>query len=218
MTIIATALLAGKILPFARGEDSAIAKSPLVGPVRIGFAGIVGDEQADPEHHGGRDKALHHYPFDHYERWRRLLPAADLLSAPGAFGENISTLGLCEDDVCIGDRIRLGTALLEISQGRKPCWKQGDRLHDPMVPALMVEERLSGWYYRVIEEGGAQPGDVMAIEARPLPEWTVRRVFGILIAGDFKQDVAALKHLETMDLLHDGWRARAALLRARMGG
>jgi MOSC domain-containing protein YiiM len=218
MPVIANALLAGQILPFARGEDSAIAKSAIAGPVTISFAGIVGDEQADPEHHGGRDKALHHYPFDHYPRWRRLLPASDLLGAPGAFGENISTVGLSEDQVCIGDRFRLGTALLEISQGRKPCWKQGDRLHDPMVPALMVEERLSGWYYRVIEEGEACAGDVMMLEARPLPDWTVKRVFGILIAGDFKQDIAALSQLEAMDLLHDGWRQRAGLLRARMGG
>lgn len=218
MPVIANALLAGKILPFARGEDSAIAKSTIAGPVTISFAGIIGDEQADPEHHGGRDKALHHYPFDHYPRWRRLLPAEDLLLAPGAFGENISTVGLCEDQVCIGDRFRLGRALLEISQGRKPCWKQGDRLHDPMVPALMVEERLSGWYYRVIEEGEASAGDIMTLEARPLPDWSVKRVFGILIAGDFKHDVAALSQLEAMELLHDGWRKRAGLLRVRMGG
>lgn len=218
MPVTATALLAGKIRPFARGEDSAIDKRPLRGRVRIGFAGIEGDEQAEPEHHGGRDKALHHYPFDHYPRWRRLLPSADLLAAPGAFGENISTLGLTEEAVCIGDRIRLGTALLEISQGRKPCWKQGDRLHDPMVPALMVEERLSGWYYRVIEPGEASAGDLMSLEDRPLPDWSVKRVFGLLIAGDAKQDLPALAALEAMELLHDGWRERAGLLRRRFGG
>lgn len=204
------ALLAGKAVPFARGESSAIAKQPIVGRVTIGRLGIVQDEQADPRYHGGPDKALHHYPADHYIRWGTEAVDHPLLNAPGAFGENISTFGIVENEVCIGDRFTLGSALIEISQGRQPCWKQGHRLSWPQLPALIVQERRSGWYYRVVEEGVAQEGDVISLVERTLPEWTVSRVFSLLVAGEAKHDPAALKELAAMEPLFSGWRQRAA--------
>ncbi|MEQ1548357.1 MAG: MOSC domain-containing protein [Chakrabartia sp.] len=212
MEVPILALLAGKTVPFASGESSAIAKVPLHDAIKIGFLGIVGDEQADPRYHGGPDKALHHYPFDHYAAWALRMPDHPRLSAVGAFGENISTLGLCEGDVCIGDRFRLGSAMVEISQGRQPCWKQGERMKWATLPALMVKERRSGWYYRVIEEGIVQAGDRLDLIDRPLPDWTVRRVFGLIIGGDHKRDPSALNALMHMEHLYKGWRARAAEL------
>ena len=209
MRVEVLALLAGKARPFARGESSAIAKTPCKDAVRISFLGIEGDEQADPRYHGGPDKALHHYPGDHYAYWGGLAIDHPLLNAPGAFGENILTWGLVEDDVCIGDRFRLGSALIEVSQGRQPCWKQGRRMGWKALPALIVKERRCGWYYRVIEEGEAKVGDVLSLIERQLPDWTVKRVFGLLIAGDHKRDPAALKALAAMELLETGWRARA---------
>lgn len=203
------ALLSGKARPFARNESSAIAKSSITGPVKIGLLGIEGDEQADPRYHGGPDKALHHYPADHYAHWGMIAVDHPLLNAPGAFGENISTWGLVEEAVCIGDRFRLGTALIEVSQGRQPCWKQGERMAWAALPALMVKQRRSGWYYRVIEEGMAAAGDGIELIERPLPDWTVKRVFALLIGGDHKKDPAALEALATMDLLYSGWRNRA---------
>ncbi len=203
------ALLTGKAQPLARSELSAIAKYPQQGPIKIGYLGIDGDEQADLRVHGGPDKALHHYPFDHYPHWAVNAPEAELLSAPGAFGENISTVGLREDEICIGDTFRIGTALIEISQGRQPCWKQGERLQWNGLPALMVKERRSGWYYRVLEEGAAQAGDMLTLIDRPLADWTVKRVFGLLVAGDHKRDPHALKALAAMDVLFEGWRIRA---------
>lgn len=215
MTSVAIlALLAGKIAPFARGETSAIAKSALVGPVNIGFLGIESDQQADPRFHGGPDKALHHYPADHYAHWGRLAVDHPLLNAPGTFGENISTWGLLENEVCIGDRFQCGSALLEVSQGRQPCWKQGHRLDWTTLPGLMVRERRSGWYYRVIEEGVASEGDALTLIDRPLPDWSVSRVFGLLVAGEHRNDTAALRALRDMDVLFEGWRARAADLLA----
>jgi MOSC domain-containing protein YiiM len=211
-TVPILALLAGTSVPFAQGENSAIAKAPLEGPVAISFRGIVGDEQADLSVHGGPDKALHHYPADHYAYWATRAIDHPLLSGPGAFGENISTHGLLETDVCIGDRWQLGSAVLEISQGRQPCWKQGLRMEWTTLPAIMVRERRSGWYYRVIEEGVAQAGDELRLVARPLPEWTVRRVFGLLIGGEYKTDLAALHTLMGMAPLFSGWRVRAAEL------
>ena len=209
MSVRIDSLLCGRAKPFARGEWSAIDKHVVDGPVSIGFLGIIGDEQADQRVHGGPGKALHHYPFDHYAAWLLKAPDHSLLGAAGAFGENISTLGLLEEDVCIGDQFRLGTALIEISQGRQPCWKQGVRMEWTTLPTIMVRERRSGWYYRVIEEGVVEAGDVLTLLHRPLPEWSVKRVFGLLIAGDHKSDPAALPVLAAMELLDDSWRSRA---------
>jgi MOSC domain-containing protein YiiM len=209
MRVPVLALLTGKKVFLARGEESAIAKTPIDGPVRIGFLGLAGDEQADLRVHGGPEKALHHYPFDHYARWSANAPDQALLNQPGGFGENVSTYGWTETDVCIGDRFRIGSALVEISQGRQPCWKQGERLAWTTLPNMMVREGRSGWYYRVIEEGAAAAGDDMVLVDRPLPEWTVARVFGLLIAGGHKSDQPALHHLVAMDVLFSGWRQRA---------
>jgi MOSC domain-containing protein YiiM len=206
------ALLAGSVRPLAGGEGSAIAKAAIEGPVRITFLGLEGDQQADHRFHGGPDKALHHYPLDHYVHWASKAVDHPLLNAPGAFGENISTFGLREHEVCIGDRFRLGSALVEISQGRQPCWKQAARMEWSTLPAMMVRERRSGWYYRVIEEGQAEAGEVLTLVDRPLPDWSVARVFGVIIAGDHKHDPSALQELAGMELLFFGWRERAAEL------
>lgn len=211
------ALLTGVIAPLDEKRKSAIAKRPVDGPVRLSFAGLEGDFQADKYHHGGADKAVHLYPFDHYARWRGDMPDHPRLAAPGGFGENFSTTGLLEDQVCIGDRFRIGTALIEVSQGRKPCSIQGRFLNWPKLPELMVKERRSGWYARVIEEGVVAAGDMLTLVDRPLPDWSVMRVFGLLIAGDHKADPAALDVLAAMELLHDGWRERAETLSLRMG-
>jgi MOSC domain-containing protein YiiM len=202
----------GKIAPLSRGENSAIAKTAISGRVHIGWLGIEGDQQADPRYHGGRDKALHHYPFEHYAHWSGLTPNHPLLGTSGAFGENISTLGLTEDLVCIGDRFRCGMALLEISQGRQPCWKQADRMQWATLPKMMVQERRSGWYYRVIEEGETEVGDMLSLVERPLPDWNVKRVFALLIGGEGKNDPAALQELMQLEQLEQGWRNIAANL------
>jgi MOSC domain-containing protein YiiM len=217
MTFPVLALLAGKAEMFARGERSAIAKAPLAGRVRIGYLGIEGDQQADLSVHGGPDKALHHYPVDHYARWATAAVNHPLLNALGAFGENISTQGLLEGEACIGDQFRLGTALVEISQGRQPCWKQAARMEWTTLPNMMVRERRSGWYYRVLEEGTAEAGDELTLLDRPLPDWSVARVFGLLIAGDHKSDPTALRDVATLPQLFDGWRQRAVDLMGERG-
>ena len=138
------AVLTGKARAFRGDEASAIAKTPVGEKLHVGFLGIDGDEQADLTVHGGIDKAIHHYPRDHYDWWAGELGVHALLGAPGAFGENISTEGLIESEACIGDRYRLGSALVEISQGRQPCWKLGHRFGIATVPATVVTTRRSG--------------------------------------------------------------------------
>lgn len=209
------AVLTGKARIFGdKGETSAIAKSPVPGALHIGLLGIAGDEQADLSVHGGPDKAIHHYPRDHYAFWAAALDGHALLGAPGAFGENISTEGLTESAACLGDRYRLGTALVEISQGRQPCWKLGHRFGIASVPATVVKTRRSGWYYRVIEEGAVAAGDTLDLVDRPLPEWSVERIFALLIGGVGKREPAALRALAGIEQLAATWRVRAKQLSA----
>lgn len=193
-------------------ELSAIAKQPLSGPATITALGIAGDEQADRIHHGGPDMALHHYPFDHYPFWRDELGQHPLLRSAGAFGENIATTGLTESTVCLGDCFRLGTALIEVSKARQPCWKQAHRLGQPDMVARIVATRRSGWYYRVREPGVVLAGDVMTLVDRPLPAWPLDRLFGLLIAGDHKRDPRPLAELVDEELLAADWRERAKAL------
>ena len=210
------ALLAGKVAPLrASDEPSAIAKQPLTGPVTITPLGITGDEQADRIHHGGPDMALHQYPFDHYAAWRAELGEHPLLGRPGAFGENISTTGLTEASVCLGDRFRLGTALIEVSKARQPCWKQANHLGQPDMVARIVTTRRSGWYTRVLEPGTAAAGDLLTLIDRPRPNWPLTRLFGLLIAGDHKRDPGPLQELVDEALLAADWRERARKLLGR---
>lgn len=207
------ALLTGKARRFgAKGEPSAIDKRAVEGRRVVGALGIAGDEQADLSVHGGPDKAIHHYPRDHYGWWAETIGDHALLQDAGAFGENISTSGLTESAACIGDRYRLGSALVEISQGRQPCWKLGHRFGIATLPATVVSSRRGGWYYRVIEDGAVGAGDALELMERPLPDWSVERVFHLLIGGAGKREPAALRALAAMDLLAANWRARAEKL------
>lgn len=214
MTIAIDAVLTGKARAFCGGEASAIDKLPFTGARAVSRLGIAGDEQADLTVHGGIDKAIHHYPRDHYGWWAETLGGHILLTAPGAFGENISTRGLIEGTVCIGDRYRLGSALVEISQGRQPCWKLGHRFGIATVPATVVTTGRGGWYYRVIEDGTVAAGDAIELLDRPLPLWTVERVFRLLIGGAGKREPGALRDLAAMERLAANWRARAEKLLA----
>lgn len=147
-------------------RSSAIAKSAVDGPCLLTTEGLVGDAQADRRAHGGAGKALHHYPFEHYTRLAAAFPEARHL-APGGLGENISTRRLTEAEVCIGDVFRLGSARIQVSQPRTPCWKIDRRTGCEGVAAFIAEHGLAGWYYRVIEAGELAPGDALEHLERP---------------------------------------------------
>ena len=208
------ALLTGKVDPgFAPGRDgSAINKHSVEAGLTVTRLGIDGDEQADLSVHGGIAKAIHHYPYDHYSDWRPELGDLSRLVIAGAFGENISTSGWTETDVCLGDRFRMGTALVEIAQGRQPCWKQAHFLGVPDLVARMVKTGRTGWYYRVVEEGEVAAGDQLTLIDRPLPLWPVARLFKLLIGGGYRGEGAALRELAAHPVLAEEWRSRAAHL------
>lgn len=203
------ALLTGRPVPFRDGDYSAIAKTPVPGPAHIGWLGLEGDAVADPVHHGGWDKAIHLYPQDHYPFWKAHMGDHPVLDSCGAFGENIASAGLDEEQLCIGDRFTLGSAIVEISHGRQPCSKLDHRFGRRDIMATVVKSARSGVYFRVIREGEAEAPTTMELIKRPQPEWSVARVFRLLIGGGHKADKAAVSKLADMPLLAEAWRERA---------
>ena len=206
------ALLVGTPVPFRDDAYSAIAKQPVTGPVRVGWDGLEGDAVADRVHHGGWDKAIHLYAQDHYDWWRSRLPGHQLLDTPGAFGENIAARGLTESQLCLGDRFTLGSAVVEISHGRQPCWKLDHRFGARDVMATIVKTGRCGIYFRVIQEGEAEEGTCMTLLERPFPQWPIDRLFSLLIGGGHKGDPAGLRALADMPVLAETWRDRARKL------
>lgn len=192
-------LFAGRPREIAPGRRSAIRKAPLAPPWRIEAEGLVGDQQADRRYHGGVEKALHHYPREHYEAWRAEAPElAGEFIAP-AFGENISTLGLTENEVCVGDIFSLGGARLQVSQGRQPCLTLNFRFGRRDMARRTQESMRCGWYYRVLTPGEARPGDSLRLIERPRPDWPLARLFALLYARpdafDELAEMAALPEL-----------------------
>ena len=132
-------------------------KSPVSGPRRVRKLNVDGDGQGDLAGHGGEQRAVFVYQIDSYRYWENELGRSDFVH--GQFGENFTVEGLSDDEVCIGDRYRIGGALFEVTQPRVTCYRVGIRLNDPRIPALLVSHRRPGFYFRVLEEGEVQAGD-----------------------------------------------------------
>lgn len=171
------AICAGAIGSLPCGKLSGIAKGPLEGEVVIGLAGIAEDRHADRRHHGFPAMALHHYPTEHYDWLRETLGPLPRLGRPGSMGENIAARGLTESELCIGDRFRLGTALLEVSQPRQPCATIERHLGRGGIVKAIVHSGRCGWFYRILEPGTCEAGDTLAQVESGHADWTVRRTF-----------------------------------------
>ncbi len=140
---------------------TSIFKAPVAGRVRVRRLNIEGDEQSDLEVHGGADKAVYAYPAEHYAFWRKELPGVEL--PWGVFGENLTTEGLLEDGVHIGDRLRAGSAEFVVTEPRMPCYKLALRFgRTDMVKRFMKSGR-TGFYLAVLKEGEIGAGDALSI-------------------------------------------------------
>jgi MOSC domain-containing protein YiiM len=139
-----------------------IFKRPVAGPVAVGAIQMAGDKQADLLNHGGADKAVYGYPWEHYGHWAAELGRDDFV--PGQFGENLTTEGVFESELSIGDRLRAGTVLLEVSQPRMPCFKLNIRMNSPTFSKVFLKSGLVGFYFRVLQPGDVQAGDAIEIE------------------------------------------------------
>ncbi|SMO91787.1 MOSC domain-containing protein [Paracoccus laeviglucosivorans] len=201
-------LLTGRAAPLPGSDQlSGIDKRPVTDALDLGPEGFAGDEQADRRVHGGPEKAVHHYPFDHYAAWRADLGTQPLLQAPGAFGENISTIGMTEANVAVGDIFRLGSALVQVSQGRQPCWKLTQRFGVPKLARMVQDTGRTGWYYRVLQAGRVAPGDRLELIDRLAPEWTLQRLWRALYVD--RLNLGELQGIATLDVLAEGWRRYA---------
>jgi len=152
-------IFTGRIRPFPEsGRPTGIFKQAASAALLLDREGFVGDQQADRNVHGGPEKAVHYYPAAHYARLASRFPEAAQLLLPGSIGENLSSFELDEHDVHIGDIWRLGDALLQVCQPRNPCWKIDARYATEGMAAFIAEQRLTGWYWRVVVPGMVVPG------------------------------------------------------------
>ena len=161
-----------------RGEmvRTSIFKSPVAGRVRVGRTNIEGDQQSDKAAHGGTQKAVYAYPAEHYDWWRKELPDAEF--PWGVFGENLTTQGLLEGKVHIGDRIRAGTAEFVVTEPRTPCFKLAIRFGRPDIVKRFHRSGRSGFYLSVAKEGDVAAGDPIHVLAQHAGHVTVAEVFG----------------------------------------
>lgn len=148
----------------------AIAKKPLRWVCHINKTGLEGDECADLQAHGGPDQAIHHYAADHIPFWASRHPEHATAFVPGCFGENVATEGLDECSLCIGDVLSMGSARVQISQGRQPCWKFNAHIGRNDMAYEFRQTCKTGRYYRVLEPGIVTPDSFMHLIERPAPE------------------------------------------------
>jgi ferredoxin-NADP reductase/MOSC domain-containing protein YiiM len=177
-------------------------KTPVDGPVMVRRLNIDGDGQGDLGGHGGEQRAVLFYQTESYEFWREYLHREDLV--PGHFGENFTVSGLGDDEVCIGDRYRIGDAEFEVTQPRVTCFRVGMRLREPRMPNLLVSQRRPGFYCRVIAEGAVQAGDDIVLTRRGRHELSVADVDALLYLPD--RNLEQLRKVVDVPELSPGWQ------------
>lgn len=179
-----------------------IFKHPVRGPIRLQPHNLDGDGQADLVHHGGLDKAVCVYPSEHWFHWGSILPQQQLIG--GEFGENFTLEGLTEADVCIGDIFSVGSAVVQLSQPRQPCWKLARRWQIKDLAVQVEQTGFTGWYFRVLQEGLVESTIPLRLIDRPYPEWTVTTANRIMHHERGNQKAA--EHLSLCPLLSSSWQ------------
>lgn len=209
--VLAVSVGAVQSLPWrGRTVASAIRKTPVRGPVEVTPLGLVGDIQADQKSHGGPDKAVLLYPSEHYQAWVQLLGRL----TPPAFGENLTISGVLESDVVLGSVYAIGTALLQVSQPRRPCYKLAAHHGVADMAVITQQTGRTGFYCRVLRPGHVEAGDVLDLRSRPEHGITAAEVHRVLNVD--RTDLAAARRLlEHAELLHPSW---VAVLRRRLDG
>lgn len=198
-----------KYLAQHRGQPvtSGIAKVPVTAEyLSLDRLNLEGDAQADLEVHGGPDKAVYAYASEHLPAWAEELGEAEPLG-PAAFGENLSTVGGTEDDVCIGDRWTWGDAVLEVCQPRSPCYKLSLHRGRGDIGRRLRRSGRSGWYLRVLQPGRVPVAGPIGVEPHPVGA-TVRLVHDAAYPGGAPDDV--IEALLAVEALADEWRSALA--------
>ena len=179
-------------------------KTALHGVAYAHRLGLKGDAQADLSVHGGPDKAVYFYPREHYAIWERLLGTGPL--PPGSFGENITSEGLLEGDLNIGDILQIGTATLQVRQPRSPCYKLQIRFGRSDMTALFFQQAKPGWYASVIQEGTFATANEILLHYRAPESVTVADVWRY--SAQQVADSATRQRIGNIELLPDFWKSR----------
>jgi len=199
-----------------RTVHTAVWKAPITGRRHVGRLDVDGDAQGDLQGHGGEQRAVLVYQVESYRYWERELGRGPW--DPGQFGENFTVEGLSDDEVCIGDRYRIGDAVFEVTQPRVTCFRVGIRMGEPRMAALLVAHRRPGFYLRVIQEGEVGAGDEIVRTARGPEEMTVAEIDALLYLPGHPRD--RLERALRIPALSIGWQEsfRALLTQERAGG
>jgi ferredoxin-NADP reductase/MOSC domain-containing protein YiiM len=192
---------------------TAVWKQAVRGRRSVGKLNVDGDGQADLQGHGGEHRAVFVYQIDSYRYWEKQLVRQDFVF--GQFGENFTVEGLSDDEVCIGDRYRIGSALFEVTQPRVTCYRVGIRLGEPRMPALLVEHHRPGFYFRVLEEGEVGGGDEIVKVSNGPERMSVAEADALLYLAGHSRD--QLERALRIPALPAGWRSSfQALLQQRL--
>jgi len=179
-------------------------KEPVQGSRLVRRLNVDGDGQGDLAGHGGEQRAVYVYQLGSYRYWREQLHRDDF--GYGQFGENFTVDGLDDDEVCIGDRYRIGSALFEVTQPRVTCYRVGIRMNEPRMPALLTGHGRPGFYFRVLEEGAVQAGDDVVKVSTGSERMTVATINALLYL-DRRPDAELLERALRIPALSPGWQA-----------
>jgi MOSC domain-containing protein YiiM len=179
-----------------------IFKNPVQGRVWLRKLNFDGDQQADLSVHGGPDKAVYAYPAEHYEYWRRELPGMEL--PWGMFGENLTTEGLLEGSLRIGDRFRIGSAEIVVTQPRLPCYKLGIKFGRADMVKRFAASRRTGFYFSVAQEGGVAPSDAIELLHRDEVNLTVADITRMYLSKEKEWDL--MQRAVDLQALPHNWR------------
>lgn len=182
--------------------QTGIFKRPVAGPVSVDTLQMDGDRQADLLNHGGADKAVYGYPWEHYSRWAAELARDDF--EPGQFGENLTTEGILETELSIGDRLRIGTVLLEVSQPRVPCFKLNLRMKSPAFSKMFLQSGLVGYYFRVLQAGQLQAGDAIVLTPTEQERTTIAEAVHLRFFDN--RNAEAIERILRNSALAEVWR------------
>src|SRR6201996_2123083 len=189
-------------------------KEPVAGPQVVRRLNIDGDGQGDLNGHGGEQRAVLVYQVQSYEYWQKHLGRDDL-TGYGQFGENLTVDGLPDNEVCIGDRYRIGAALFEVTQPRVTCYRVGIRMANPQMPSLLVSHKRPGFYFRVLEEGEISAGNEIVKVAEGPERVTVAEVDALLYLPGHPRD--QLERALRIPALSSGWKGSLQALVAEEG-
>ncbi|WP_078409774.1 MOSC domain-containing protein [Priestia abyssalis] len=189
-------------MPFQNKRiQTGINKNPVSGPVFVSHLHMEGDGQADLTVHGGVDKAVCVYCFDHYPYWEETL--GQKLSA-GAFGENLTISGATEEEIMIGDIYQMGEVVFQVSLPRQPCYKLSVKWDEPSLPVMIKETGYSGFYFRVLQEGVIKPGETLRLVKRHQDAISI--AFANHIKYKDKQNEEGLLKLVQLNELAEAWK------------